>query len=220
MTTLEQSPFSMHTAAQIILALTSLAIGFKLGSSSYSHPDPQFPPPILDLPPPSESAIQKAASEDLDKEKEDGVNDIDDADQDSGVTEEEEADGDLAAVEPGVWEPCKLVLIVRTDLNMSPGDVAAQCSDATLACYRVLSRKNPLLVRHWEITGQAKIALKGTSEEQLVELEAIAKSLNLCARAVHNEELTKDKEGTLTVLAIGPAPVDLVNKVTGKLRLL
>ncbi|KAL5518621.1 hypothetical protein ACEPAH_304 [Sanghuangporus vaninii] len=218
MTNLEQSPFSMHTAAQIVLALTSLAIGFKLGSSSRSQPDSQLPPPILDLPPPSESAIQKAASEDLNKEKRDGLNDVDDANQDSGATEEEEADGDLAAVEPGVWEPCKLVLVVRTDLKMTPGDVAAH--DATLACYRVLSRKNPLLVRHWEITGQAKIALKGTSEEQLVELEAIAKSLNLCARAVHNEELTKDKEGTRTVLAIGPAPVDLVNKVTGKLRLL
>ncbi|KAL5495614.1 hypothetical protein ACEPAI_1077 [Sanghuangporus weigelae] len=219
MTALEKSPFSMHTAAQIILALTSLAIGFKLGSSSSSHSDSQPPPPpILDLPPPPESAIQKAASEDLDKKKGDGVNVVDDVGLDSGATEEEEADGDLAAVEPGVWEPCKLVLVVRTDLNMSPGDVAAH--DATLACYRVLSRKNPLLVRHWEITGQAKIALKGTSEEQLVELEAIAKSLNLCARAVHNEELTKDKEGTRTVLAIGPAPVDLVNKVTGKLRLL
>ncbi|KAF8832575.1 hypothetical protein HHX47_DHR1002048 [Lentinula edodes] len=31
---------------------------------------------------------------------------------------------------------------------------------------------------------QAKIALKGTSEEQLLELEAIAKSLNLCARSI------------------------------------
>lgn len=34
---------------------------------------------------------------------------------------------------------------------------------------------------------QAKIALKGKSEDQLIELEAIAKSLNLCARAIHNE---------------------------------
>ena len=33
---------------------------------------------------------------------------------------------------------------------------------------------------------QAKIALKGTSEDQLLELEAIAKSLNLCARLVRD----------------------------------
>ncbi|EJD04327.1 peptidyl-tRNA hydrolase II, partial [Fomitiporia mediterranea MF3/22] len=91
---------------------------------------------------------------------------------------------------------------------------------ATLKCYKTLHLKNPQLARHWEVTGQAKIALKGTSDEQLLELEAIAKSLNLCARAAHSEQLTKGKEGTRTVLGIGPAPVDLINQVTGKLRLL
>jgi hypothetical protein len=35
------------------------------------------------------------------------------------------------------------VLIVRTDLNMSSGKIAAQCSHATLACYKALSAKNP-----------------------------------------------------------------------------
>lgn len=35
------------------------------------------------------------------------------------------------------------VLIVRSDLNMSSGKIAAQCSHATLACYKALSVKNP-----------------------------------------------------------------------------
>ncbi|EEB98091.1 hypothetical protein MPER_02463, partial [Moniliophthora perniciosa FA553] len=87
---------------------------------------------------------------------------------------------------------------------MSPGMVSTHCGQATLACYKALSKANAKLVRHWERTGQAKIALKGVSEEQLLELEAIAKSLNLCARAVHDREL-----GTMTVLGIGPAPVPL-----------
>ncbi|ESK98446.1 peptidyl-trna hydrolase 2 [Moniliophthora roreri MCA 2997] len=122
-------------------------------------------------------------------------------------------DGDLMSVTAGFVEPCKMVLIVRTDLKMSPGTVSTH--QATLACYRALSKANAKLVRHWERTGQAKIALKGVSEEQLLELEAIAKSLSLCARAVHDKQL-----GTTTVLGIGPAPVPLVNQVTGKLRLL
>lgn len=33
---------------------------------------------------------------------------------------------------------------------------------------------------------QAKIALKVNSEEKLLELEAIAKSLNLCARSIQD----------------------------------
>jgi len=36
------------------------------------------------------------------------------------------------------------------------------------------------------ISRQAKIALRASSEDQLVELEAIAKSLNLCARSIHD----------------------------------
>lgn len=44
-----------------------------------------------------------------------------------------------------------------------------------------------MLKHMYSISRQAKIALKGKSEEQLMELEAIAKSLNLCARSVHDE---------------------------------
>ncbi|KAJ3894029.1 peptidyl-tRNA hydrolase, partial [Lentinula edodes] len=144
-----------------------------------------------------------------------------DEDDDEGI-----ADGDLAAITPGFAEPCKMVLIVRTDLKMTVGKISAQ--HATLACYKALTKKNPKLVRHWERTGQvqtlistlAKIALKGTSEEQLLELEAIAKSLNLCARSIIDAGRTQVEPGTRTVLAIGPAPVPLINEVTGSLRLL
>ncbi|KAJ3882305.1 peptidyl-tRNA hydrolase [Lentinula edodes] len=103
---------------------------------------------------------------------------------------------------------------------MTVGKISAQCGHATLACYKALTKKNPKLVRHWERTGQAKIALKGTSEEQLLELEAIAKSLNLCARSIIDAGRTQVEPGTRTVLAIGPAPVPLINEVTGSLRLL
>lgn len=51
---------------------------------------------------------------------------------------------------------------------------------------------------------QAKIALKGTSENQLLELEATAKGLNLCARLVRdtwvvrrNWENVRDADGLL-----------------------
>ncbi|EPS99137.1 hypothetical protein FOMPIDRAFT_1125073, partial [Fomitopsis schrenkii] len=132
--------------------------------------------------------------------------------------EEDVADGDLSAVRPGFTEPCKLVLIVRTDLGMTPGKIAAQ--HATLACYKALLKTNPSLLQHWERTGQAKIALKAGSEEDLLELEAVAKSLNLCARAIHDAGRTQIAAGSRTVLGIGPGPVELVNRVTGKLRLL
>ncbi|KIM84549.1 hypothetical protein PILCRDRAFT_387219 [Piloderma croceum F 1598] len=109
---------------------------------------------------------------------------------------------------------------MQTDLKMTPGKISAQCGHATLACYKALVKKNPKLVEHWERIGQAKIALKANSEDQLLELEAIAKSLNLCARSIEDMGLTQVAHGSRTVLGIGPAPVELINQVTGQLRLL
>jgi PTH2 family peptidyl-tRNA hydrolase len=139
---------------------------------------------------------------------------------DSSDDEDSIADGNLSTVSAGFLQPCKLVLVVRTDLNMTPGKIAAQCGHATLACYKALVKKNPKLVRHWEVTGQTKVALKASSEDEILELEAIAKSLNICARSIQDAGRTQVEAGSRTVLGIGPAPVELVNQVTGHLRLL
>ncbi|KAF9243811.1 peptidyl-tRNA hydrolase, partial [Melanogaster broomeanus] len=144
--------------------------------------------------------------------------------EDSDDEDEELADGDLSSVKPRMLEQCKLVLVVRTDLKMTQGKIAAQ--HATLACYKALLKTNPQascsasLVQHWERTGQAKIALRGSSEDELLELEAIAKSLNLCARSILDAGRTQIAAGSRTVLGIGPAPTDLINQVTGHLKLL
>ncbi|GAW09290.1 peptidyl-trna hydrolase 2 [Lentinula edodes] len=191
-------------ASQIITSLllgtASAAIGFYLGRRQSTLEGRH-----------SSTAEDSTRVEETDQ----GEDEDEDEDDDDGI-----ADGDLAAITPGFAEPCKMVLIVRTDLKMTVGKISAQCGHATLACYKALTKKNPKLVRHWERTGQAKIALKGTSEEQLLELEAIAKSLNLCARSIIDAGRTQVEPGTRTVLAIGPAPVPLINEVTGSLRLL
>ncbi|KAJ3998473.1 peptidyl-tRNA hydrolase PTH2-domain-containing protein [Lentinula boryana] len=190
-------------ASQIITSLllgtASAAIGFYLGRRQSTQLQDQY-----------SSATEVSTEVEETRDDED-----DDEEDDEGI-----ADGDLAAITPGLAEACKMVLVVRTDLKMTAGKISAQCGHATLACYKVLVKENPKLVRHWERTGQAKIALKGTSEEQLLELEAIAKSLNLCARSIVDAGRTQIEPGTMTVLAIGPAPVRLINEVTGSLRLL
>merc|ERR1712230_46302 len=119
-----------------------------------------------------------------------------------------------------VNEECKMVLVVRTDLNMTKGKIAAQCGHATLACYKSLLHANPALVRHWERTGQAKIAVQCRSEEDLQLLQASAQSLGVCARSIQDAGRTQVDPGTTTVLGIGPAPVRIVNQVTGHLKLL
>lgn len=93
---------------------------------------------------------------------------------------------DMNAIKAALMEECKLVLIVRTDLKMDKGKIAAQCSHATLACYKALQAGNPSLLKQWERSGQAKVALKCTTEAELLELEASAKALNLCARSIRD----------------------------------
>ncbi|KAF4572687.1 hypothetical protein EYR36_007197 [Pleurotus pulmonarius] len=154
---------------------------------------------------------------------------------DSEEEDESLADGDLSVIQAGFMEPCSCsaggpkhdtrqssssvsyTLKILSNLYISISSGVGQ--HATLACYKALVKKNPQLVKHWERTGQAKIALKAKSEDQLLELEAIAKSLNLCARSIQDAGHTQVDPGTRTVLAIGPAPVELINQVTGKLRL-
>ncbi|KAJ2920411.1 hypothetical protein MD484_g67, partial [Candolleomyces efflorescens] len=151
------------------LSLASLGAGYFLGARVTESTAPTLP----DSGSPSDSAQTKADPKPED-EDDDDFEDI--------------ADGDLSAISAGFSEPCKLVLVVRTDLGMSSGKIAAhpnnRCGHATLACYKALAQKNTKLIQHWERTGQAKIALKAASEDEILELEAIAKSLNLCARSI------------------------------------
>jgi len=63
--------------------------------------------------------------------------------------------------------PVVQVLVVRTDLGMGKGKAAAQCCHACLAAYVESTQRNPQAVEAWEEGGQAKVTLKGESEEEL-----------------------------------------------------
>ncbi|KIM48419.1 hypothetical protein M413DRAFT_440145 [Hebeloma cylindrosporum] len=195
--------FTGQVALGVLLSLASIGLGYQLGLGSFSY---------------SKSSAQQQQQRESDAAAKKELVEEEERREREKELAEVIPDGDLAAVSAGFLEPCKMVLVVRTDLQLTPGDVAAQCAHATLSCYKVLSRRNSTLVNHWERTGQAKIALKAKSEDQLLELEAIAKSLNLCARSVTVDPGTGDS--VRAVLGIGPGPVGLINEVTGKLRLL
>ncbi|MCJ1421027.1 hypothetical protein MMC32_007389 [Xylographa parallela] len=146
----------------------------------------------------------------------------------SPAEEEEESDsdsdaqGELQSFEDNK-EECKLVLVVRTDLGMGKGKIAAQCSHATLACYTYFLAHAPAspLLKRWHALGQAKVALQCRGgEEELLTLQAQALSLGLCARVVRDAGRTQIASGSATVLGVGPGPKGVVDRVTGGLKLL
>jgi len=144
-----------------------------------------------------------------------GIRDTEDDD------DSDEEQGELKDF-PENKEECKLVLVVRTDLGMGKGKIAAQCSHATLACYTYFlshAPKSPIL-RRWQSLGQAKVAVQCKNEEELLTLQAQALSLGLCARIIHDAGRTQIASGTATVLGVGPGPKSVVDMVTGGLKLL
>ncbi|KAL1983425.1 hypothetical protein VTN96DRAFT_10331 [Rasamsonia emersonii] len=146
--------------------------------------------------------------------------DEDEEDWESEEEDEEDDAGELATFE-GNTDEVKLVLVVRTDLGMSKGKIAAQCSHATLACYKYYISKAPdsPILKRWERGGQAKVALQVKTEEEMLLLQAQALSLGLCARVIQDAGRTQIASGSRTVLGI-LGPKSVVDSVTGHLKLL
>lgn len=141
---------------------------------------------------------------------------------------EKDKDALAAAAVQDPNEECKLVLVVRTDLGMTKGKIAAQCGHATLACYQTLSKaaqRTPgcaeaKVLHRWERQGQAKIAVQTKSQDEMMTLLGQARSLGITAEVIQDAGRTQIEAGSMTVLGVGPAPKSLVDKVTGHLKLL
>lgn len=118
-----------------------------------------------------------------------------------------------------IFEDFKMVLVVRNDLKMGKGKIAAQCSHATLGLYKKLNKRAPKALSRWEMCGQVKVVLRTESEEDMLVLQERAKSLKLPTHITIDAGRTQIAPNSRTVMAIlGPA--DVVDDVTGGLKLL
>ncbi|XP_018301236.1 peptidyl-tRNA hydrolase 2, mitochondrial isoform X2 [Mycetomoellerius zeteki] len=138
--------------------------------------------------------------------------------QQSSLAEDSDETDDDDEVYTDKYDNYKLILVIRTDLKMGKGKVAAQCSHAAVAAYKV-ARKHPKILRAWEESGQAKITLKVDSEVALTEIAKQAKDAGLLLTIVQDAGHTQIPAGSKTVCAIGPGPAKLVDQVTGHLKL-
>ena len=146
--------------------------------------------------------------------------------------EEEQNEGlSTAGVNPSDWgvahAPFKMLLCVNQELydengkqtKMKPGKVAAQCCHAVLGAYKRAMRKSPKAVAAWEYTGQAKIAVKCPTEEELLNIREAAAAKGIGFYLVHDAGRTQIAPNSKTVLAIGPAPVSVFDEFTSHLKL-
>jgi len=114
----------------------------------------------------------------------------------------------------------KQVIVVRSDLEMSRGKIAAQAGHAAVSAAQEARKHHPKWWKAWLKEGQCKIAVKVGSEKELLKLEREAKELGLPSALILDRGLTELPSGTTTCLGIGPAPSRKMDRVTGKLALL
>ncbi|XP_030448728.2 uncharacterized protein LOC115671327 isoform X2 [Syzygium oleosum] len=123
-------------------------------------------------------------------------------------------------VPSGSDQDLKMVLVVRQDLKMGQGKIASQCAHAATGMYGALMQSDRFLLRKWEQCGQPKIVCTCKSQQEMNKLREAAESIGLPTFVVADAGRTQVATGSRTVLAVGPGPKELVDSVTGKLRLL
>ena len=114
----------------------------------------------------------------------------------------------------------KQSLVVRRDLGMSWGKIVVQAAHASVSAFVEARRRKPEWAERWVAEGQKKIALKVNSLEEIEKLAAKCEELNIPYSIVRDAGLTELPPGTITAIGIGPAPEEVVDKITGNLPLL
>lgn len=111
----------------------------------------------------------------------------------------------------------KLVIVMRTDLKMGKGKIAAQACHACLGCYKKADKE---IIKKWEADGQKKVVLKVSSEQELIELYTATKQTNLSCSLITDAGHTQIEPNTKTCLGIGPGTDEEIDNITGDLKLL
>ena len=111
-------------------------------------------------------------------------------------------------------EDLKQVLLLRTDLKLPKGKAAAQAAHASV---EAVLNSATAIVSAWRSQGMKKVVLKVADEKELLLYQQKAKREGLVASLITDAGKTVVMPGTKTCVGIGPAPEDLIDKVTGEL---
>lgn len=128
----------------------------------------------------------------------------------------------------------KQVIVVRKDLKMRKGKIAAQSAHASFAVFRNEMTKQILpggmnrylfevgdIQASWLDNEFTKICVSVDSEEELLEIHRLAEASNLPNALITDAGHTEfHGVPTKTCCAIGPARGDKIDKITGGLSLL
>lgn len=110
----------------------------------------------------------------------------------------------------------KQVILVREDLKLSPGKMAAQVAHAAVQC---VLKSDKILVNDWLSSGAKKTVLKVKNDAELYKIQQEARNNGLKTEMITDAGRTEIAPGTETSLAIGPDIAEKIDKITGKLSM-
>lgn len=113
----------------------------------------------------------------------------------------------------------KQVIAVRTDLGMGKGKIAAQVGHACVLGAENVRKSKPEWFKEWWM-GQEKVVVKVSGMKELNQVKSDAISLDVPWSEVTDAGHTQIAPGTTTCISLGPAPEELIDKITGDLKLL
>jgi PTH2 family peptidyl-tRNA hydrolase len=110
----------------------------------------------------------------------------------------------------------KQVILVRQDLKLPKGKMAAQVAHASTAA-TLKSHKDDL--KKWQAGGMKKVVLKVKDMKELIKYKNLAEDNGLVTALITDAGRTVVEPGTTTCLGIGPGKEEKIDKVTGSLKM-
>ncbi len=114
----------------------------------------------------------------------------------------------------------KQVIIIRSDISMGKGKLAAQAAHASLMSYLEAEKKDKEIAKQWIDEGEKKIVLKADSEDALKKLFEAFRFKKIPCSLVSDAGLTQLQPGTVTALGIGPWNGEEIDRFTSTFKLL
>lgn len=111
----------------------------------------------------------------------------------------------------------KQVILVRQDLKLPKGKIAAQAAHAAV---EAVLKSDKDTVKKWRAEGMMKIVLKVADEKELKKYMQQARDQGLVTALITDSGRTVVEPGTVTCLGIGPDKAETIDLVTGKLNML
>jgi len=117
-------------------------------------------------------------------------------------------------------EEIKQTILIRIDIDMGRGKMAAQAAHASLMSYFEAERVDRAIAKEWLDIGEKKIILKASDEEVLVKLFKAFQYKKIPCALVSDAGLTQLPPGTKTALGIGPWKSAEIDQFTKGFKLL